>query len=77
MFFEKQGFEFQSFEFQSELFLKFSGLKLNKQKKEFFWLGVHNMCEWSPHEFKLSIQILGVYFDDDELSRKRLILKRS
>ena len=35
------------------------------------------MCERFPHEFKLSIQILGVYFDYDELSRKRLILKRS
>ena len=48
-------------------FSKFSGLKLNKQKTEFFWLGVHNMCEWFPHQFKLSIQILGVYFDYDEI----------
>ena len=24
-----------------------------------------------PHEFKLSIQILGVHFDYDELSRKK------
>ena len=29
------------------------------------------MGEWFPHEFKLSIQILGVHFDNDELSRKK------
>ena len=54
-----------------ECFSKFSGLKLNKEKTEFFQLVVHNLCEWFPHEFKLSIQILGVHCDYDELSRKK------
>ena len=54
-----------------ECFSKFSGLKLNEEKTEFFRLGVHNLGEWFPHEFKLSIQILGVHFDYDELSRKK------
>ena len=54
-----------------ECFSKFSGLKLNEEKTEFFRLGVHNLGEWFRHEFKLSIQILGVHFDNDELSRKK------
>ena len=54
-----------------EHFSKFSGLTLNKEKTEFFRLGVHNLCESFPHEFKLSIQILGVHFDYDEFSRKK------
>ena len=54
-----------------ECFSKFSGLKLNEENTEFFRVGVHNLCEWFPHEFKLSIQILGVHFDYDELSRKK------
>ena len=54
-----------------ECFSKFLGLKLNEEKTEFFRVGVHNLCEWFSHEFKLSIQILGVHFDYDELSRKK------
>ena len=53
------------------MFSKFSGLKLNEEKTEFFRLGVHNLCEGFPRKFKLSIQILGVHFDYDELSRKK------
>ena len=54
-----------------ECFSKFSGLKLNEEKTEFFRLGVHNLCEEFPCKFKLSIQILGVHFDYDELSREK------
>ena len=54
-----------------ECFSKFSGLKLNEEKTEFFRLRVHNLGGWSPYEFKLSIQILGVHFDYNELSRKK------
>ena len=54
-----------------ECFSKFSGLKLNEEKTELFRLGVYNLREWFPYEFKLSIQILGVHFDYDELSRKK------
>ena len=45
-----------------ECFSKFSGLKLNEEKTEFFRLGVHNLCEGFPRKFKLSIQILGCAF---------------
>ena len=38
-----------------ECFSKFSGLKLNKEKREFFRLGVHSLRELFPHEFKLSV----------------------
>jgi len=62
---------YQHFSSSQECFSKFSGLKLIKEKTEFFQLGIHNLCEWFPHEFKLSIQILGVHFDYDELSRKK------
>ena len=44
---------------------------MNEEKTEFFRLGVHNLCEGFPRKFKLSIQILGVHFDYDELSRKK------
>ena len=44
---------------------------MNEEKTEFFRLGVHNLCEGFPRKFKPSIQILGVYFDYDELSRKK------
>ena len=54
-----------------ECFSKFSGLKLNEEKTEFFRLGIHNLREWFPYEFKLSIKILGVHFDYDELSKKK------
>ena len=54
-----------------ECFSKFSGLKLNEEKTEFFRLGIHNLREWFPYEFKLSIKILGGHFDYDELSRKK------
>ena len=70
MLFKKQTF-LPAFEFQSGKKSKFSALKLNEEKTEFFRLGVHNLCEWFPHEFKLSIQILGVHFDCDELPRKK------
>ena len=53
-----------------ECFSKFSGLKLNEETTEFFRLGVHNLSGSFPHEFKLSVQILDVHFDCDELSRK-------
>lgn len=55
-----------------ECFSKFSGLKLNEEKTEFFFcLGAHNLSEWLPNEIQLSIQILGVHFDYYELSRKK------
>ena len=57
--------------FNLELFSRFSGLKLNEEKTEFFCLGVQNLSEWLPYDFKHSIQILGVHFDYDELSRKK------
>ena len=44
---------------------------MNEEKTEFFRLGVRNLREWFPYEFKLSIRILGVHFDYDELSRKK------
>ena len=53
------------------MFFKIFSLKLNEEKTEFFRLGVHNLCEWFPREFKLSIQILGVHFDYDAFSRKK------
>ena len=70
MLFEKPVF-LPAFEFQPGMFSKFSGLKLNEEKTEFFRLGVYNLCEWFPRKFKLSIKILGVHFDYDELSRKK------
>ena len=54
-----------------ECFSKFSGLKLNEEKTEFYRLGVHKLCKWFPHEFRFSIQILDVHFDYDELSTKK------
>ena len=54
-----------------ECFTKFSGLKLNEEKTEFFRLGVYNLSESFHHEFKLSIQILGVHFDCDEFSGEK------
>ena len=62
---------FQYLSSSLECFSKFSGLKWNEEKTEFFRLGVHNLCELFPHEFKLSIQILGEHFGYDELSRKK------
>ena len=44
---------------------------MNEEKTEFFQLGVHNLFEWFPYEFKLSIRILDVHFDYNELSRKK------
>ena len=59
-------------------FSKLSGLELNDEKTEFLRLGVQNLSKSFPREFKLSIQILGVHFDYDELSRKKnAILKQS
>ena len=54
-----------------DCFSKFSGLKLKGEKTEFFLLGLHNLRKWFRHEFKLSIQMLGVYFDYDESLRKK------
>ena len=42
---------------------KIQGIKIKNEEVK--------LCEWFPHEFKLSIQILGVYFDYDELLRKK------
>ena len=58
-----------------ECFSKFSGLKLNEEKTEFFCLGVQNLSESFPHGFQLSVKILGVHFDYDELSRKKANLE--
>ena len=44
---------------------------MNEEKTEFFCLGVQNLSESFPHGFQLSIQILGVHFDYDELSREK------
>jgi len=54
-----------------DLFSRFSGLKLNEEKTEFFCLGVQNLSKSLSYEFKHSIKILGVHFDYDELSRKK------
>ena len=54
-----------------DLFSRFSGLKLNEEKTEFFCLGVQNLSKSFSYEFKHSIKILGVHFDYDELSRKK------
>lgn len=77
MLFKKQVF-LSSYEHPSsslECFSKFSGLKLklklNKVRTEFFCLGVQNLSESFLHGFKLSIPILGMHFDYDELSRKK------
>ena len=57
--------------FNLELFSRCSDLKLNEEKTEFFCLGVQNLSESLPYDFTHSIQILGVHFDYDELSRKK------
>ncbi|KAL9988158.1 hypothetical protein ACROYT_G002566 [Oculina patagonica] len=54
-----------------DLFSRFSGLKLNEEKTEFFCLGVQNLSKSPSYEFKRSIKILGVHFDYDQLSRKK------
>ena len=54
-----------------DLFSRFSGLKLNEEKTEFFCSGVQNLSKSFSYEFKHSIKILGVHFDYDELSRKK------
>ena len=49
-----------------------SGLKVNEEKTEFFSLGTWNSeHERFPHEFKNSIKILGVYFDYNNVRRKK------
>ena len=52
-----------------DLFSRFSSLKLNEEKTEFFCLGVQNLSKSLSYEH--SIKILGVHFDYDELSRKK------
>ena len=54
-----------------ECFSNISGFKLNEEKTELIRSGVYNLCEEFPCKFKFSIQILGVHFDYDELSRKK------
>ena len=65
----KSSYEYLIFDL--ELFSRFSGLKLNEEKTEFFCLGVQNLSESLPYDFKHSVQILGVHFDSDELSRRK------
>ena len=70
MLLEKQVF-LPAFEFQSGMFFKIFRFKIERRKDGILSVGVHNLCKLFPHEFKLSIQILGVHFDYDELSRKK------
>ena len=74
MFFKKKFF-LRTFEFQSGVLFKILRLKIERRKTDFFRLGVQNLSESFPHEFKLTVQIVGGHFDYDELSKP--ILKQS
>ena len=53
-------------------FSECSGLKVNEEKTEFFSLGTTNSeYERFPYEFKNFIKILGVYFDYNNVRRKK------
>ena len=53
-----------------EEFSVFSGLKVNREKTEFFYLGSRKL-ETFPQEFKTSVKILGVCFSYNEVHRKK------
>lgn len=53
------------------MLFKILRFKIERRKKKFLRLGVYNLPESFPHESKLSIQILGVQFDYDELSKEK------
>ena len=53
-------------------FSECSGLKVKEEKTDFFSLGTRNSeYERFPHEFKNSIKILCVYFDYNNVRRKK------
>ena len=53
-----------------EEFSVFSGLKVNREKTEFFYLGSRKL-ETFPQEFETSVKILGVCFSYNEVHRKK------
>ena len=54
-------------------FSECSGLKVNQEKTEFFSLGTRiSEYEGFPYEFKTSVKILGVYFDYNNVRRKKV-----
>ena len=53
-----------------EEFSVFSGLKVNREKTEFFYLGSRKL-ETFPQEFKTSVKNLAVCFSYNEVHRKK------